>query len=470
MTILETLKKLHKKITGKDATSKSISGILTSLEENYTGSGDTGPTVTYEPFATITIDNDVTNDGVPAGLKVYTTDFSLTIPENAELYFESQDYPLTKQILDLEGQGNEQDFQYHYIYGGNINTYIFEDLCYDLAYFVNANMWVIITSETFEQGDEINILQKITSSSSGGADLPDPGTAGNVLTSTGTGWESAAPQSGLPDTTGASVGDVVTLGESGAEWATPQTDDTMYLDTLQMGLGDAITVPGAPEWAYCYSISSYSSAISALYDEKADLRIYTTTYHDGEKVTLIRGSACWTHNCTISAQGIDRDDPNEDAFAIVENADLFVSSVDLSRKTITVEKKNVLPYVNASDNGQLLGVNGGAFTLVDNTAPFIVNLTLNNNTWATDKTVAEILAAENAGRFIVCHAAYVLGEGASGFTFPRVEAFVVSELAVAPEYKYNMMVAFFDTQVEGNYVYRVFTADATTDYMTAADS
>ena len=39
MTILQSLKKLHKKMTGQDSTSKTIGGVITDLEENYTSTG-----------------------------------------------------------------------------------------------------------------------------------------------------------------------------------------------------------------------------------------------------------------------------------------------------------------------------------------------------------------------------------------------------------------------------------------------
>ena len=60
MTILDTLKKLHKKMTGQDTNEKTIGKVLGSLEENYTGTtgGDNSETVTSNIYQVhVTEDN-----------------------------------------------------------------------------------------------------------------------------------------------------------------------------------------------------------------------------------------------------------------------------------------------------------------------------------------------------------------------------------------------------------------------------
>ena len=50
--------------------------------------------------------------------------------------------------------------------------------------------------------------------------LPAPGTSGNVLTSNGTGWVSAAPATELPAYSGADNGKVLMVVNGAVAWAT----------------------------------------------------------------------------------------------------------------------------------------------------------------------------------------------------------------------------------------------------------
>ena len=264
----------------------------------------------------------------------------------------------------------------------------------------------------------LEVAERIGSGGGGGADLPTPGTVGNVLTDNGTKWVSAAPP-------------------KGALFATLEYDS----DSGTYGLADDV------------SIADMVAALEAM----TPVYIFVKSFGVFAPVWTLAddgGGICYAGGTMVMDQI-----SAENYITVICDHGVW----DVSQSTLPI-----LPPTSSGNNGDMLGVRDGAYALVDNTAPFIVNLTLNNNTWTTDKTVGDILAAENAGRPIVCHAATDLEDNTSAFAFPRIEAFVMSSEPVeAPDHKYNMMVSFFDVDVQGYYVYRMFTADATTDYMTA---
>ena len=251
MTILEILKKLHKKMTGKESEGKSITNILTSLEENYTGGGTSGS----------------------------------------------------------------------------------------------------------------------------GSDLPTPGTAGNVLTSNGTSWESAAPQSGLPDTTSASVGDVVTLGESGAEWAAPKgaekyeviltKDEDMGEDPVYTATHDGVVVSGAD------IIAAYNAGKNVMLKYGVDGIVVVGNVADCENdaITFTCFGGGEEEFCTASVSCI----------------------LDEEEGDFWVEFSTKMPYSSIATDGKLLCVNHGAYVLVDGIPTYdtttdlgkVLTVTANGLTWIT---------------------------------------------------------------------------------------
>ena len=70
---------------------------------------------------------------------------------------------------------------------------------------------------------------------------------------------------------------------------------------------------------------------------------------------------------------------------------------------------NPLPDYSSSNNGQVLGVSSGDLTWVDNYAPLIVTLTLNNEALVGDKTYSEVKTAIHAGRNVVITVSNVFG-------------------------------------------------------------
>ena len=406
MTIIETLKALIKTMTGVDATGKTIEKLLRELNENYIPSeGGGSSSDTYETVVEIAVGT-MTEEG---GMYIYNTSASAPIiDKNSTYYLDDASYPNDNIIV---GDGDTV-IAFNTILGepGRVDP----NKPYIVFEWENGSL-VVVSDTNDAENKTFRILKKV---SDGGGSLPSmTGQSGKFLTNDGTDASWADVPSGLPDTTGASVGDVVTLGESGAEWATPQggADDTMYLDALSLSLTSPITVPDAPEWAKAYDISAVADALSTLGNEKAELRIYSPMYEDGLIVPLVRGDGVWTNNVTIDAGGITWDNPDEDCFAIIEVGDLFATNVEFTNATIYVQKKNVLPYVDTTNNGQVLGVSGGVWKGVSpsalSNAPLYVAISQTGSTLSTDKTAAEITAALDAGKAVVLRQKAVMGAG-----------------------------------------------------------
>lgn len=116
---------------------------------------------------------------------------------------------------------------------------------------------------TPENREEAFLKEAIDNAGSGGGgSLPDmTGQSGKFLTNDGTDASWADVPSGLPDATGASVGDVVTLGSDGAEWAAPKEGATIIC-TAPMDPSDRSI--GTPSMHYSEVLAAIASGKSVV--------------------------------------------------------------------------------------------------------------------------------------------------------------------------------------------------------------
>ncbi len=113
----------------------------------------------------------------------------------------------------------------------------------------------------------------------------------------------------------------------------------IYETVLEMQLGEPITGEGIPEWATAFDVSSYETEIRLLADEQIPIFISSNSYEYGEKIELAYLDENWTKNCTVSAQGITWDEPNEDCFVLSKAGFIFASNVNFSNTTVRILKK-----------------------------------------------------------------------------------------------------------------------------------
>ncbi|MBR3739627.1 MAG: hypothetical protein IKN04_04105 [Clostridia bacterium] len=152
----------------------------------------------------------------------------------------------------------------------------------------------------------------------GGGSLPDPGAAGNVLTSTGDGWESAEPSGGAYP----------------IEFSGGDTPENPF--GANKSIADIITAIQAGKNVYGYVVENGFKTIYTLHAYAAESNmlgfISNDVVDDGvESVDTIMGM-------------------------VADNTDTWV-------KTGTVI--NGMPAAAASDNGKFLGVVNGNYALVD---------------------------------------------------------------------------------------------------------
>lgn len=190
-------------------------------------------------------------------------------------------------------------------------------------------------------------------SGGGGGELPTPGTAGNVLTSTGTAWESAAPADATALEFSLTIGESITCDEAVA-------DIVNALETNR-------PVMGVVEGVGTLVVKTWSAELN-----KVVLLLYIP---DSNKLTVVEFNGTSGTPDTWAM-----DDPNE---------------------------IKGLPAASASNNGQVLGVENGVYALVSPSAlnDYVVTLTVTvdpdtqDATMSTDnKSVAEINAAIEAGK------------------------------------------------------------------------
>ena len=149
MTILSSLKKLHKKMTGQETDSKTIGGILDSMQENYSGE-NAGNSDFYETVAEIEVGT-LTED---EDIYIYEG-FSLNLPVNETLYFNTPDYEL---IYDYDN-GRENSYSYNF----NLDTAMPLDTP---AYMITGNNTVLLTNDLNIQNSTVKILKKVSGGSS----------------------------------------------------------------------------------------------------------------------------------------------------------------------------------------------------------------------------------------------------------------------------------------------------------------
>lgn len=179
----------------------------------------------------------------------------------------------------------------------------------------------------------------------GGSDLPTPGTAGNVLTSDGTAWGSAAPQCGALLVTcdiNLSTNEVTDLSASANEiWLAIDNGKTPFMVA---------------------NVGGMYLGLSYLFGEtegKCQFGVYSDdgTYH--------------------------------------------LVSIEGSVGTYTPIEKEI-PTTTRDDDGKILGVNSGEYALVDAKTPLILTGTegVDNAFTITGATLAEIYAAATSNRFV----------------------------------------------------------------------
>ena len=102
MTILSALKKLHKKMTGQETTSKTIGGVLDSMQENYTG-GSGGGGDTYETVAEMQLGEPISGEGIPEwatafDVSNYETEIRSLTDDRSSIYISSDSYKSGEKI------------------------------------------------------------------------------------------------------------------------------------------------------------------------------------------------------------------------------------------------------------------------------------------------------------------------------------------------------------------------------------
>ena len=192
--------------------------------------------------------------------------------------------------------------------------------------------------------------------SGGGSSLPEPGTAGNVLTSTGDAWESSAPSASALMCT-LTVGETTTCDKSVSE----------IVSAVKSGKDVFAVADGAV----------------------LELKMYDNTHVTFQLVNK-DGNGIYLYTFTGSTNG------EVDSWTSAPN---FVEG---------------LPSASGN-NGKVLGVNNGAYALISpsalSNAPLYVAISQTGNTISTDKTAAEITGALDDGKAVILRYKVILGEG-----------------------------------------------------------
>lgn len=194
----------------------------------------------------------------------------------------------------------------------------------------------------------------------GGSDLPTPGTAGNVLTSTGDGWESAAP----PE----SDNDYIIEADLTVDIAT----QSFGVSPVEHDIADVYAAAAANKNIRLIAVNDTLGirvAIDAVLSQSQEFFIFsgTMTGFDGKPIAFV----------------VTADD----------DKDAAVPTIKFTAVTVPTLPAPI-------SNGFVLGVDNGAYALV-NVMPYIMHATVSGSTVTlTDGDVAEAIAAKNAGRVV----------------------------------------------------------------------
>lgn len=250
--------------------------------------------------------------------------------------------------------------------------------------------------------DEAAIATAIDNAGSGGGgSLPEPGNAGNVLTSTGDGWESAAPQSGGGEYVVTIVAETV-------------SDETVYHAEHN---GEPVTI------ADIFAAKQAGGTVIAVVAE-AD---YPVEY----LCLMCTAQICLFTNTT----NLDSDNVIVDSFVgfASDNDDVWAAKIS---------SLPVIPIASVSDNGKVLGVEDGEYALVDIGSPFTVHFTTDGTNYSTTETAGDIVAALDAGRAVlgICH---ITGT-TDNWVNIRIETVGETEQGGTPTGGYIMYARYYD--------------------------
>ena len=216
--------------------------------------------------------------------------------------------------------------------------------------------------------DEAAIKTAIDNAGSGGGtELPEPGTAGNVLTSTGEAWVSAAPADNIYAV------NVTKLSDS---WL-------VYHGGTEIGVSDIVAAVQAGKTVDLTFVNgSGAKPIKcelAVDESAANSLVFTSTYNDPDKYfTNTRGQ----YNVTVLAM-------------IQGNVDRWMYYEQFIPNPRGVDIGKVLTVVSDGDDG-------GKYVLETNKDPLILTGTEGANSAfeITGATLAEIYAAATAGKYV----------------------------------------------------------------------
>lgn len=242
----------------------------------------------------------------------------------------------------------------------------------------------------------IGTLAAWISEHGGGGSLPTPGAAGNVMTSTGDGWESAPPHGGDTYETVAEI-EVGTMEQQGGMYFADNValdlsgvsaDDALYFNSEEYPL-TRMENEGILIYGYNFSgggISGTPAYGIVINPTDGNSIVSDTSAIENTTVKILKKVGVITVDNELS----------ETSVYPVQNKVITAALADKM-------DANEIPEANASANGKTLGVENGVYALVSPSAlnDYVVTLTIDPDaqTITTDnKTVAEINAAIEAGK------------------------------------------------------------------------
>ena len=214
---------------------------------------------------------------------------------------------------------------------------------------------------TPEDRSEYFVKKAIDNAGSGGSSLPTPGTAGNVMTSTGTAWASAAPR-------GAEYVVTITVDTSGDDPV--YTADKSVLEIAQKSTAGSLCIALVP----IDNDNSTRQRVPLLNAGDGTVAFYGNGNADGSPLR-------------IACLGMQGEPGSDDTWFVM------------------ITHVTDLPSVSASDNGKFLGVSDGAYALID-AKPLIVTGTWTDGSGSDPSTItittplADIYNAAEAGRSV----------------------------------------------------------------------
>ena len=187
---------------------------------------------------------------------------------------------------------------------------------------------------------------------SGSGSLPTPGTAGNVLTSTGTEWESAEPTDN--------------------DFVVTSTLDWSQMSITALSESTVAQMAAAAEAHKNVRLIATDDELGVVFS--VDLNTYSNDASD-----FVGGGAV----------------------SLADDTNMYCTVYISRQGTVSVipYQMHELPAASASENGKLLGVVNGAYSLVDSKIPLVLTLSLDNGDLVIDNaTASEIYAAYTAHR------------------------------------------------------------------------